>query len=393
MSLAACTNVWLLGKTYIEYWERRTMRTKQTGSFGRAASVAMVLFAFVGCEEKNEAPVKPAASMAAASASVAAARVAASSAAPAEAPPAGCKATGTQPSPLATIVGDIYGFAADATHVYYSTWQEYGRRGELGKIRKDGHGSKGLIVLDLEPRGLAVDANRIFYTSGIRLGSVPKAGGMPTILAPQFSSHVIALDPLYVYGVPGQYGPYDRLAKIDKDGGDTAELATAKRPTGGEGIKGYTSMALDATGIYVADAGGKHVLRFGTSEGRPKVLTTVPKRPFDVAIDDARVYFSVAEGDLMMVSKTGGAATKIASGLVEKSRIAGDGNGIYATLAGKDGDSSAKLSKIVPKEGKATAVATIPDSQIVLGVVADDTCVYWAQRVDAAKTIVYAAPR
>src|SRR5689334_8910583 len=74
------------------------------------------------------------------------------------APAAGkCKASGDKPVQLGTITGDVYGFAVDATSLYYSSWELYGQRGDVGVIRKDGEPTPKLTSLDLEPRGLALD--------------------------------------------------------------------------------------------------------------------------------------------------------------------------------------------------------------------------------------------
>jgi len=102
--------------------------------------------------------------------------------------------------------------------VYYTSWQVYGGRGELSKIRKDGEGTQALAALKLEPRGLALDNDTAYYTAGIRLQSVPKSGGSAVTVEAQFSSQNIGVDDKNVYGVAGNYGPYDRLAKMAKKG-------------------------------------------------------------------------------------------------------------------------------------------------------------------------------
>jgi hypothetical protein len=355
----------------------------------RAVGVAMVLAA-PGCNDDTKA--QQAAAQASASAAVAAAASAAAAQKTIEAAPRGCKATGTTPTQLGTIVGDVHGFTSDGKMLYYTCWQVYGSRGDVGKIRKDGKGGQGLAGLDLEPRGLVVDDKNVYYTSGIRLVSQPKEGGMKAVLHTQFSSQSIAIDDTDVYGVPGDYGPYDRVNKVSKKGGDATELSRSTRPPASDGPNGFNRIRVDTTGAYVADSGGRRILRFPLAGGKPTTLATVSKKPFDIAIGVTSVYASLIDGDLVMVSKGGGKATKLASGLVDKARIAADDAAAYATFAGKSGDPSLKLSKIA-KDGAATTLATVPEAHSVDAMEVDDDCVYWVERFDAVKSVVYAMPR
>jgi hypothetical protein len=309
----------------------------------------------------------------------------------AEPSPEGCKPSGNKPTRLATVLGDAFGFAGDATHLYCATWQMYGGRGDVTKIRKDGQGSEPLAGLKLEPRGLALDKDTLYFTAGIRLNSVPKTGGSTATLNEQFSSQRIAVDDKSVYGVPGNYGPYDRLAKIPKKGGETIEIASAKRPKVGTGVNGYNSVALDESGIYVADSGNGQILRFSFEPGKPRRLATGLKKPFDLAIDGSNVYFSLAGGDLMMVPKAGGKSSKLAARLTEDARIAADAAAVYTTQAAKEG--RANLVKVTPSDGSTIAVVEIAPTHLVSALSLDQDCVYWVERVDATKSEVYALPR
>jgi hypothetical protein len=313
---------------------------------------------------------------------------------PSEAPPGGCKASGDKPVELGNVVGDVYGFAGDATHLYYSSWDIYGNRGDVGAFRKDGQGATTLASLELEPRGLAVDGDTVYFTSGIRLMTIPKAGGPIKTPAPQFSSQAIALHASDVYGVPGDYGPYDRVARIPKKGGETKELASAKRPAGSAPPSGFSSIAVDDSGAYVADSGSNRVLRFALEGGKPKPIGTRQDKPYDLVVVGPAVYFNLAKkGDLMMVAKAGGTAKKLASGLVEKARITADEKAVYTTLVGKSEHDPQMLSKIVPETGEVKGVAPIQESDSVEAIALDGACVYWVQRRTGSKAIVYALSR
>jgi hypothetical protein len=353
----------------------------------RRAATVLVFLSLLACDTNDKKAV--AASASAAPPPPSAAAVATESA------PGGCNATAGKPVELAAnIVGFIYGFAGEATSLYYASWDLYGNRGNLGKVRKDGERASTLASIELEPRGLVVDADSIFYSSGIRLMKLAKSGGDASIVAPKFSSQAIAIDATNVYGVPGDYGPYDRLIRMNKKSSETYELAVAERPESKQAPFGYTSMAVDASGIYVTDSSGNRLLRFGFERRAPKTLATKQEKPYDVVLDANNVYFNLARaGHLMKVAKTGGAVTKLATGLVQEARMAVDDSGVFTTLAGENDQAPSKLSRI-SLDGKASTLTSVPASHSVEAIAIDSACVYWVQRdTDAKKAAVYALRR
>lgn len=347
------------------------------------ASLALSVLALAGCNEKK-VDAKP--EGAASAAPVA-------SAVETEPPPGDCKASGTAPVKLATINGYIYGFAGDRTHLYSTSWQLYGSRGDLSQVRKDGGGMRNLMSLSLEPRGLVVDDKNVIFTAGIRLMSYPKEGSEGKILAETFSSQSIAADGSYVYGVPGDYGPYDRLIRAGKSDGKTKELDVSERPDSKHAPFGFSAIAVDATGIYVTDSSANRVLQFPLDRGKPKVLATGQEKAYDLAIDDEHIYFTLAlKGHLLRMGKAGGAATKLQTGLIPSARIAADSKGIYTTLAAADETSTLVL--LTDDGKKPTDLATIPKGHAVDAIAVDDKCVYWAQRdSDTKNAVVYARAR
>jgi len=307
--------------------------------------------------------------------------------------PGRCKAQADKPSTLATISGDVYGFDGDSTALYYSSWEIYGQRGDVGVVRKDGEGTSKLTSLELEPRGLALDGGNVFYTSGIRLMSIPKAGGEPKTIELQFSSQHIATHGDDVFGVPGDYGPYDRIARIPKKGGETKELSTAKRPTVKEPPNGFSRILVDDSGVLVTDTGNGRVLRFPLDGGKPKIVAARQDKAYDLAVVGTDVYFTLARKGDLLVSSGGGAPKKVASGLAENARLAGDDHGLYTTLAGKkDGDPWA-VTRIAPGSFEQKSVAEVPPSASVSQIGLDADCVYWVVRETSSKSVVYALRR
>lgn len=348
-----------------------------------AASALLVLTA-LGCHDDKKAAAKAAPS---------AAKPAASAPAPDDTPK-GCQASGTKQVKIGTVLGDVEGFGQDATKLYYTSWQLYGSRGDFGWVRKDGQGSRTEASLQLEPQSLAVGDKNVYFTSGIRLMSIPKKGGDAHKLVDVFSSKHIALFGDDVLGVPGNYGPYDRLAKIPKKGGAVKELASGDRPKVKEGPNGYSRVRADDHAAYVTDSGNGRILAFPLPKGKYKVLASHLDKPFDLVMGDSTLYFNQAlDGELMSVPKKGGKAKKVASGLVKNARIGGDDQALYAPIAGEGEDDPQALSEISPADGSVKPFAIVPSLETVSAIAVDKACVYWVVRKDAGKSIVYARKR
>jgi hypothetical protein len=335
-----------------------------------------------GCKDDQKTPAKPEAT-------------ASASAAPkveAEPPPGPCAAAGTEPVSLGTASGHVHGFGLDAGRVYFSSWQLFGGRGDLGWVRKDGKGKRNLTSLSLEPRSLIVDDAAIFYTTGIRLGRVPKDGGEAKVLVETFSSQSIAGDGTYVYGVPGDYGPYDRLIRAEKSLGKTKELDVSERPESRLAPFGFSAIAVDAEGIYVTDSSADRVLRFPLDRGKPKILAKGQEKAFDLALDDQSVFFTLAKkGLILKVSRSGGTPEKVASGLAPNARIAVSGGKVATTAAALDAKGTETLVLVGTDGSAPTPVATVPRGSSVDAVALDEKCVYWAEHEPGAGTVTFRA--
>lgn len=327
----------------------------------------------LGCDEKSPPQAAPSASTQSPAPSV--------SVAAQEAPPGGCKATGKGPVELGQANGEVHGFVADATHLYYASWQLHSGRGDLTSVRKDGGGLVNLVSVTLEPRGVAVDDSHIFYTQGIRLMKIAKAGGEAEVVDDNFSSQSIAIFGDFVFGVPGDYGPYDRFIRQPRKGGASKELHVEERPDVKDNPVGYSDLVVDASGAYVTDSGGNRVLRFEHDRAKPKVVVAGQAKAYSLSAVGDQLYFTLAKkGELFGVAKQGGQAKKLASGLVRNARIVADEAGVLAPFRGADEDSPVTLSGVSPDGGEPMKVVTLPKSNTVEGMALDQDCVYWAQR-------------
>lgn len=350
--------------------------------------LSLLVLAALGCEQSEKQAAVAQASRAATTPPPAAQP-------PQESAPAGCKAVGRQQVELADALGTAHGLAADKTHLYLTTWQVYSSRGDVMRIRKDGDGSNAVASLALEPRGLAVDDHYVYFTEGIRLRRVAKEGGDPVTADPKFSSQAIATDDQAVYGVPGDYGPYDRVVKLSKAGGASTELADAPRPESKKGPVGYSALRVDDTGIYVTDSGGNRVLKFDLKGGAPKTLAARQDKAFDLAMAGPYLYFNLAlQGKLRRVSKAGGAVKELVSGLAPNSRIAADDKIVVATFSdGKEGE-PLELGKVSAEGGDRTPIASVAATNTVEVLTLDGDCVYWVERESGGgKLTAYARAR
>ena len=327
----------------------------------------------LGCDEKSPTAAIPSAS------AVRPAQSASSSAE--EAPPGGCKWREQWPVELAQANGEVHGFVADAAHLYFASWQLHSGRGDLAKVRKDGGGLVNMVSVTLEPRDVAVDDSHVFYTQGIRLMKVAKAGGDAEVVDDNFSSQSIDIFGDFVFGVPGDYGPYDRFIRQPRKGGASKELHVEERPEVKDNPVGYSDLVVDASGAYVTDSGTNRVLRFEHDRAEPKVVVGGQEKAYSLSAVGDQLYFTLAKkGELLSVSKKGGKAKKLASGLVRKARIVADEAGVLAPFSGADEDSPVTLSGVSPEGGDPVTLATLPKSNTVEGMALDQDCVYWVQR-------------
>lgn len=339
-------------------------------------ALATLLVTLVACEDKTE----PNQAAAAASASAAAAKLARARDQQ-EPPPGPCKAAGDRPTELGSTQGTLHGLVSDDAHLFYTTWQLYGGRGDVAMVRKDGGGIRNLISVKLEPRDIAVDDGSVFYTEGIRLKKVTKSGEKPETLDDNFSSQSIALHGGFIFGVPGDYGPYDRLVRQATQGGPSKELDTTTRPELKDGPVGFSDIAVDESGAYVADSGNGQILRFELDRAKPKILSRGQARAYSLALAGDDLYFTLAlKRDLLVMPKSGGKPKKLASGLVKEARIAADATGALVPISGDTEDAPVTIFRVPKDESDVVAVAVLPPANTVEAIAVDDRCVYWAQR-------------
>jgi hypothetical protein len=179
---------------------------------------------------------------------------------------------------------DITAIVLDASTIYWADWQS----GTIMMVPKSGGAPRVLTASARRPRGLAVDATRVYWTEDVSEGqgavvSMPLVGGTPTTLASgQDAPRGMAINATHVYWttffaptlyrVPLGGGPFEVISKSQ---------AHAER------------VVLDDQFAYWVDGYDveKARLQGGTSEDEPggEFVT-------DVAVDETSVYF-VQDGE------------------------------------------------------------------------------------------------
>jgi hypothetical protein len=146
----------------------------------------------------------------------------------------------TQGGPLEDLVTDTHdlgmtqGFALNGTHVFWATWNS---TSTLWSMPRDGGTPKALATSPSEYSVLAADEARVFWGTGVRLLSIPVAGGTPTVLVDATTIDSLAVDATHVY-----FSTDNRVARIPKGGGSQTAIAAR------EGL--VTTLVLDETNVY-----------------------------------------------------------------------------------------------------------------------------------------------
>ena len=215
------------------------------------------------------------------------------------------------PSPctMATGLNHPFLMASDTNNVY---WTEYGdtlgaSNGSVKSCPVSGCGS-GPTVLAMaltNPRGIAVDANNVYFATAsygpvngaIWSCPVSGCGGSPMKIAPASIPYGIALDATYVYWVDNDDSTIHRAPKA---GGSNAVLYDA-----GSGLVTLPTLCrVDNVAVYLSDQNG-NVFREPLGGGEPTQMATgMMGGIWPVAIDDTHLYYG-APGSILAMSKSG----------------------------------------------------------------------------------------
>jgi hypothetical protein len=216
------------------------------------------------------------------------------------------------PCPMAMNLNHPFMMAADETNVY---WTEFGddenaTNGSVKSCPIAGCGSGPLVyaVLQANPRGIAVDANNVYWGTALSqsvngaIWSCPIAGcpnGKPKMVATANVPFQLSLDALYVYWADNFD---DSVNRALKGGGPTLVLNNGQ---GNNALTNGQGCVVDATNVYVSDfdynlfrlplAGGSLVPMYAQSMGLDG--------PAALVLDATNVYLGV-QGSILQEAKT-----------------------------------------------------------------------------------------
>jgi hypothetical protein len=260
-----------------------------------------------------------------------------------------------------------FGIAVDGTNVYVSR----ATLGPLVTVPVQGGSPADIGVLALGG-ALAVDERRLYWTDGSSVFACEKAdcAGSTVDLAPRGAAGM-TLSTGNVY-----WTTRDRMTgtgagqvmKVDKDGGQPADLAAGNAPH---------DVAVDASYVYwiqqAAPAFGvvKTPIAGGASV---QLAVTDPVEPMGIALDADNVYFMTGDGKVLKVSKNGG-PTIVLLGDVGwfPHGLATDGTNVYV-------GSNGGLFRVPVGGGPAAWLFPSIDGGTASDIALDDTSVYIADR-------------
>ena len=272
---------------------------------------------------------------------------------------------------------DIQG---DDTYIYYSD-----QTGELNRVSKKGGTPENLGLFPGTVELIRLDASNLYVMTSDEaseldtLWSLPKNGGTPAQLAGGISTPFdLALDDQYVYwvtiGTPtaDDFVADGKVERIRKDGSGRQLLAS--------NLNTPTAVAVDATNVYYSEAGLSSETQAAGVRSMPKgggPIRALSSSPFvfTIALRDSQVLFPVIDftgTTIEAVSKSGGSATPIFSGLdfVPALRVVGDTIYYY-----NSGDTSDTIERVPLAGGSRTVVVTGPFATVAF--VVDDCAIFY----------------
>jgi hypothetical protein len=198
---------------------------------------------------------------------------------------------GTADTQLAANVDLAYAIDLDATHVYFVSSNT--TTGSVRRVLKDGTQAEVIASNQQEPRGIALDANYVYWVNrvGGQVARADKASLAVQILATgQANPNRIAVDATSMYWTNRGNGT---VMKANLDGTSVTTLAS--------GFNSTYAIAIDATHVYfTTDQNPGVVTKVAKTGGTPVTLAANIGRPVGVAVDDTHVYFTANVGDQVL---------------------------------------------------------------------------------------------
>lgn len=238
---------------------------------------------------------------------------------------------------LESAIGQAFGIAVDAAHVYTTHSNGQGHT-FLEQIPKAGGapsviydvsiGSGVFLGFALQGGAFALSTTKPSDGGTVCLGNVASQSCMP-LAAMQGAVRAVAIDAGTVYWSRNETG------EVLRRGAGMAETFVASGDAGPREA-GLSSLAVDADAVYWTNDVDGTVKRLAKANpgGEPTVIATGESSPHGIAVDDACVYWAdYTGGTVRAAPKTGGPAFTLATGQAPYA-IAVDTSGVYAAIEG-----------------------------------------------------------
>ena len=258
------------------------------------------------------------------------------------------------------------------------------------------------------PRGIVVDANRVYWATSPSINSVPPSGGKVSTLVPTGASW-LAIDATTLY-----WGGLN-VAKAGLDGSGVVTLASIPDSINGIAVSandvywgdafqgrvgrvpkagGATSyvapneqqpdaFAVDATNVYWTNYLGGQVRMMPLAGGNVVTLATGQDYAMGIAVDATSVYW-VSNKNVMKVPIAGGAPVVLAP-TIGSGPLTIDATYVYWGVGNSYGAGWGPVSKVTKNGGVATVLASpsaLPDAVLwAAGIAVDATSVYFTENV------------
>ena len=205
---------------------------------------------------------------------------------------------------LASPDWSALGLAADATHVYWSSWDINAQQGQIQNLPLDAGAIVPLATIPAQfPTGIAVDRTGVYWVQQPLEGS-----GRVRVM---------------VSSVDG--GP-----PLEVDHSSTVTVDPSK-PVDNSGV------AVDATGVYWTNAVDRAIGWIPKDGGPPTILATTGALSSTLAVSSGRVFFVDVAG-LHRVDVSSGQQTRLAPSVAPGDTVSADGEYVYFVIAPSDSE-------------------------------------------------------
>jgi hypothetical protein len=210
---------------------------------------------------------------------------------------------GGSPETIVTDEKDPTSIAVDSTGVYWANWSSYDNApvadGSIVRSALDGSGVEPLAEGLVYPRGLALDADSIYFVSASdeTLYRLPKSGGTPVALATGLydpGPPILDQDGVSVRtrSRPEEPGGPDTIVRVNRDSGEVEVIASQRVSIDGLGVHAGFVYFTSSGGFVSCDRPSGVVRRVATGGGAASDLVVEQSDPSLLVVGASGIFFT-----------------------------------------------------------------------------------------------------